>query len=473
MTEPRDEFESWLEREVEPLQPPPGTFEQIIKRARRRKRRRALLSAASAGAAAAVIVVAAVTLPRMMPSVLHPSPSNPAGNATSATSQPSSPQAQPSQRTQATGTPASTLPSVPPNFAATSVTFVGPQTGWVIGQAGTPGHCGASGTSDICTSMARTDNAGGSWSGLPAPATGPPDGASGVSQVRFLNLSDGWAYGPQLWATHDGGQTWTQVSTGGLRVISLETVGTAAFAVFAQCSGSGPDFAANCTRFYLYVSGSAEDHWHPVPGVASASGASGPLGVTGAASSSVLVLTSQRGYWYQPDGTLLGGPITGTAPWTAVSRAALPCVPGAPQPDGRPSGGQLAAATSESLALACPGGGAAGAASGQESETIYASSDGGSTWQQKGQLSAPGAVTSLAAGSGGQLVLGSTGGLSASADNGATWKLGQSGPPGGFSYAGLTYPTQGVAVPAVASQDAVWFTFNGGLTWRRSSIKNG
>ena len=71
MTDPRDDIDTWLNAQVEPLHPPPGTFERIRKQARRRKARRALVSAASAGAAASVIVLAVVALPRVVPSVLH------------------------------------------------------------------------------------------------------------------------------------------------------------------------------------------------------------------------------------------------------------------------------------------------------------------------------------------------------------------------------------------------------------------
>jgi len=35
---------------------------------------------------------------------------------------------------------------------------------------------------------------------------------------------------------------------------------------------------------------------------------------------------------------------------------------------------------------------------------------------------------------------------------------------------GMTSPQQGVAVPADTAQHAVWFTFDGGQTWRASPI---
>ena len=241
MTEPHDDLDAWLHAEVEPLRPPPGTFERIRKQARRRKARHALMTAASAGAAAAVITVAVVALPRVVPSVLHLKPSRPVAGQTVVTPSgaytPATRTASP--RRHATTRPASSggLPPVPPDFAATSVTFVSLDTGWVIGQAGTPGHCY---NGSICTSVARTDDAGHTWYGLHAPLTGAPDGAAGVGQIRFLNTLDGWAFGPELWATHDGGSSWTRVPLGGLRVIGLETAGTEAFAVVGDgCTGAG------------------------------------------------------------------------------------------------------------------------------------------------------------------------------------------------------------------------------------------
>ena len=82
-------------------------------------------------------------------------------------------------------------------------------TGWIIGPAGTPGQC-ANKNPDICTSVARTDDGGQTWHGLPAPEHQP----DGVTGLRFLNARYGWAFGPELWATDDGGEHWHQVNTG-------------------------------------------------------------------------------------------------------------------------------------------------------------------------------------------------------------------------------------------------------------------
>jgi hypothetical protein len=53
-----DQLDRWLNQQVRPLPPPPGTFELITRRARRRKLRRAAVSVASAAAVAAAVAVA-------------------------------------------------------------------------------------------------------------------------------------------------------------------------------------------------------------------------------------------------------------------------------------------------------------------------------------------------------------------------------------------------------------------------------
>jgi hypothetical protein len=247
-------------------------------------------------------------------------------------------------------------------------------------------------------------------------------------------------------------------------VLSLETVGREAFAVVARCTGTGADFAAGCTRFWLYSAPAGSDNWTQVPGTGSVSVAAG------SATSATVVLTGTRGYWYTPDGTLLSGPVSHGASWNAVSTSTLPCAPGAPQPDGRPSGGQLAGSSPGDLALACPGTAQPG---GVQQEIIYVSTNGGQSWQQQGTLLTDGKATSLAAATGGVMALATTHCLDVSADHGRHWRTAHRGPAGGFSYVGLTSSTQGVAVPADAGQHAVWFSFDGGQHWARSAIKSG
>ena len=343
MPDRHDDVDAWLSERIEPLPPPPGTFELIKRRARRRKFRKLAITAGSA----AVIVAAAVTVPQVVNlPVLNPNPtaapvgaqSNPAnadrsaprkalGSASAATS---------------SAVPAGP-PPVPGNFRPTSVTFVGTRTGWVIGQALTPGHC----ATQFCTSVARTDDAGKTWTGVPAPMAGAANGASGLSQIRFLDLTDGWAYGPQLFATHTGGRTWAQVDTGGLRVTALETVGDRVFAVWASCTGDGPAYAVNCTRFTLYSALASGGTWAPV-------GASTTGLTNGAASEAAqLVLTGSRGYLLAPGGELYSGPVDGSGPWTRVSSLVASCRVGPARGNGQPTGALLGAVNTSDLLLAC------------------------------------------------------------------------------------------------------------------------
>lgn len=69
-----------------------------------------------------------------------------------------------------------------------------------------------------CTSVLRTLDGGGHWVGLPAPRaaltlveTASSATTGDVSRIRFADPSNGWAYGPGLWATHDGARSWHQV----------------------------------------------------------------------------------------------------------------------------------------------------------------------------------------------------------------------------------------------------------------------
>ena len=309
---PHDDVEAWLNERIDPLPPPPGTFDLIKRRARRRKYRRLAITASTA----AVLVAAAVTVPQVvnLPMLGESPTSGPvagAGHSTSATpARPSS--AAPS--TAAGG--ASLIPPVPADFRPTSVTFVGPHTGWVIGQAGTPGHC----ATQYCTSVARTDDAGRTWSGVPAPLAGAPDGATGVGQVRFLDLTDGWAFGPGLFVTHTGGKTWTPVDTGGLRVTDLETVGNRVYALWASCTGTGGAYASHCASFTLYSASATGGGWAPVGAATTGLTGGAPRGETPS-----LVLTGRRGYLLAPDGTLYAGPADGSAAWQKAGSVLAAC----------------------------------------------------------------------------------------------------------------------------------------------------
>jgi hypothetical protein len=473
-----DPLDSWLNQQVRPLPPPPGTFELITRRARRRKLRKLAVTVASAAAVAAAVAVA---VPNVI--ALNVTSSHETGNPVAAGQAPSASGGTQSANGSAVPLPAPTTTSpsplgqpsgpVPANFQPSSVTFVSPSVGWVIGQAGTPGNC-ANVNPDICTSIARTNDAGKTWQGGPAPSAAGPSGAQGVSGLRFLDGVNGWAFGPELWATHDAGRTWTKVDTHGQRVTDLETAGDRAYALFATCSGTNArSFAVNCTSFSLMTTIATGDDWVRV------SAATSDLANGGSPASAVLALTGSDGYLLAPDGTLYSGPLGGA--WQRAGTA--PCEPGTPQADGLPGDVWLALVDSAHLAMNCQG------RSATSPPEVYTSGDGGKTWQRSAAawsgISDSGIVTSFAAAPNGTLVLATTHGLyvlpassaaggaagsaagsaAGGAAGGAQWKPAADLPSGGFSYVGMTTDSQGVALPADTSLHEIWMTFDGGLTW--------
>jgi len=470
----RDPLDRWLSQQAQPLPPPPGTFELITRRARRRKLRKlavTMVSAAAVAAAVAIAVPVGLNLHLTSPSTrganvadggasTGPGTQSPNGSGTPVkTSSPSAP------ATRSASSPSSLAHPVPANFQPTSVTFVSSQAAWVIGQAGTPGTC-ANKDAYICTSIARTDDGGQSWQGGPAPDTTGPNGATGVSAVRFLNGTDGWAFGPELWATSDGGATWSRVDTSGARVTDLETSGGRAYALWANgCStpsgGAPADFAAGCTSYTLMTAAAGSGDWKPV-GQATSGLTNG-----GAPTSAVLALTGSNGYLLAPDGALYSGSIGGA--WSQAGTSA--CEPGTAQADGLPSAAQLALVDSSRLWIACNGTPAG------SPPTLYTSDNGGSTWTQPAAASwsdvsgasAVGITTSLAAAPDGTLTLATASGIYYLPDNGERWEpstaTGGGAPKGGFSYVGMTTDDQGVAVPADTSLHEIWMTSDGGATW--------
>jgi photosystem II stability/assembly factor-like uncharacterized protein len=473
MSDPRDRIDDWLSADVEPLAPRPGTFGKIQQRARRRKTSRAVMSAAGI----VVVIAAAATVPQIVSTLRSHGPSQ--GQPVAAGTHPVQVQptvtgtggGSPNSRSSAEVTPSGSALSaagsgtlVPPNFQPTSVTFIGPHIGAVIGQAGTPGQC----ATPYCTSLAGTSDYGTSWYGVSAPLTGAPDGSTGVGQVRFLNTTYGWAFGPQLYATTDGGATWARQSTHGMRVTDLETAGDRAFALFATCTGGGAAFGAHCTAFSLYTSEAASGQWQPVPGPVSGLKSS-QAGAAGASAS--LVLTGGRGYLLAPSGELLSGPLTGGA-WSVVDEQGQ-CLPGSPGPGGQPTGALLAA-DSAGLVLVCTS--ATDSTTGTQTKSVVESSDNGKTWSAAQSADVAGIATSVATQGSSLVVLATDAGLYLSTDGGGTWKLALASPAraaageGGYSYVGMTNAADGVALPADADLHEVFITTDGGRTWQAHAV---
>jgi hypothetical protein len=473
VTEPRDEIDNWLRHEVEPLPPPPGAFERVHRRARRRKLNQALL--ASAGAV--VVIAGAALVPTLGSGLLTGGSSRPAPAAAASSPRPTvtvtvTPKVASSAPTvSATGSPSVQPPSstglstsmsgapAPAHFQPSSITMIG-SVGAVIGQAGTPGHCGPP-KPDDCTSLAGTSNYGQTWHGVSAPVTGVPHDSTGASQLRFLNLQDGWAFGPALWVTSSGGRHWQPEDTFGLRVTGLETAGDRAFAVLASCQSVGASYTAQCSSFNLYSSVAGSTTWQPVslPNMPP-----GAMTAAGQASSASLAISGNTGYLLAPSGDIFSGSVAGGA-WTYVGRA--PCPPGDASYSGAPLGAQLAVDGTRVL-LNCATGNGSGALTGVsvQPKRLYQSA-GGKGWAKISQPPTAGVAMSLATTSSGHVVLATTAGIDYSPD-GTTWRPATftgGVPPGGFSYVGMTTDTKGVALPADSGLGEVLITNDGGQTW--------
>ena len=477
-TDPTDPLDRWLDRRIQLLPPPAGTFEQITRRAKRRKVRKAVVTAVSAAAVAAAVAVAvpaglALHLGRspsrgsMVAASSTPTPTGARGTRTPSPSKSAGRRATPSATATSSGAAGQRTAApgpVPANFTPSSVTWDSATDGWVIGQAGTPGSC-ANSDPYICTSIARTDDTGQTWQGLPAPDTSGPSGPDGVGGLRFLNGTYGWAFGPQLWATTDGGQSWQQENTGGLAVTDLETVNGRAYALFGSCKAPTPTAVvdADCTSYTLMTTTAGSDAWTAVSGV--------PAGLSpggGQSGSAVIELTDTAGYLVAPNGTLYSGPVDGGA-WRAT--ATLPCKPGAAASDGLPEQLMLAPAgytTSGGTRLAsvC----VQTAPTGKVAD-VWISNDGGSTWSSAGPfgVSGLGDPASLTATSSGTLILATSNGIYTLPLGGAAWRAAAlsdpSGKGDGFSYVGMTTARQGVALGGDPALHAIWLTTDGGQSW--------
>ncbi len=115
-----------------------------------------------------------------------------------------------------------------PSFQVADLAFVDALHGWALGRLRTADTGGT-------VALRHTSDGGLSWQAVQAPGT---DGAPPpVSHIRFASTRDGWAFGPGLFSTHDGGKSWRDESPPG-EIIALETSGGVAWAI-ARTGGEG------------------------------------------------------------------------------------------------------------------------------------------------------------------------------------------------------------------------------------------
>jgi photosystem II stability/assembly factor-like uncharacterized protein len=109
-----------------------------------------------------------------------------------------------------------TAGTVPVGFQPESFTAISEFTWWLLGTA----PCGR----HTCTTIVRTTDGGPQFTRIPAPPT------SQVTNLRFANRAEGYAYGQQLWSTRDGGRSWTHQQPGSI-VNDLQIAGNYVYAI--------------------------------------------------------------------------------------------------------------------------------------------------------------------------------------------------------------------------------------------------
>ena len=160
------------------------------------------------------------------------------------------------------GGPAAAAPGKPVDVLSAS--FVSPSTGWVLAER----PCESPAKSCRPALLLRgTVNGGRTWFAVPAPPAPPADmfqsspPRGGVGRILFTSARDGWAAGPSLWRTTDGGATWRRVPVPG-PVAGFTVAGGRMFAVIGGCTSAG-----HCA-FRGYAAAAGAGNWRPVPGTA-------------------------------------------------------------------------------------------------------------------------------------------------------------------------------------------------------------
>jgi hypothetical protein len=123
--------------------------------------------------------------------------------------------------------------ALPKDFIAQSITWSSPTQGWLLGTA----RCATS--SKKCTTVLETTDGGTEWSAdgtIASPIT--DSAAQGITETRFADSHLGWAFGPALSETTDGGKVWTHeaIPGGGKQVLALAATANAVYAVVAPCA---------------------------------------------------------------------------------------------------------------------------------------------------------------------------------------------------------------------------------------------
>jgi len=321
-------------------------------------------------------------------------------------------------KVQATTTTAVSIPRsyttagpVPARFQPESFTAISEFTWWLLGTA----PCGA----HACTTVVQTITGGTRFTRIPGPPT------TQVSNLRFADGSNGYAYGQQLWSTHDDGATWTQLHLGS----SIGDLAIADGYVYAIVFDNG--------QARLMRSAVTADAWIQLKAVTP--GALSGLWVQGTSvfiqSGSQLLVSGDQGNHF--------GPVGGV-------RDAGNC---------SYDGGTLA------LWALC--------STGMAPDQVLLSTNSGNTFTAAAQVpDSP--IDAFGAASGAVAVAAGQGPLFRTADGGGTWARVRA-PSGDWTYVGFSDPTHGVAIgifgSGVHQHSALYYTTDAGVSYHRVPIR--
>ncbi|HEX7471505.1 MAG TPA: hypothetical protein VF323_00350 [Candidatus Limnocylindrales bacterium] len=317
------------------------------------------------------------------------------------------------------------------------MTFISAAKGWVLGSA--PCATGR------CPAIARTLDGGKTWTAVNAPGTtigAEPSvdvSGTGIVGLRFANARDGWAFGPELWSTHDGGASWTR----------LDVLSHAPVVALESANGSTHAVAFDGAQGYRIASSLiGTDSWTTSP-VSIAVGA-GPVPVI------QLVLSGASGWVLENDRVVTGGARLVGGAWRTWQPVCSDVVGPA----------FIDASAPSDLVAVCD----VGAWSNALGEHLYVSRDAGVTFKETGVatpfdmasgVATPSRSTVVVAGfdTKGAAMVGSF-------DGGHTWAKVFSSATVSLSGLGFTTTTQGVVVATAANgASQLLMTHDGGRTW--------
>jgi len=335
-----------------------------------------------------------------------------------------------------------------------SASFVSGSVGWLLA---TP--CADQVATCRTVVMRETADGGRTWFAVPAPDAPPADmfqgspPANAVGAVVFTGGGEGWAFGPALRQTRDGGATWQKMSGPGGPVQDLAVAGDRVLAATGRCGMN----RWTC-GFRVYEAAAGSDDWRAVPGAAGTGVGSARLVVSGGVGY-VFATTADLG-----PPVLLAGPVNGSARWRPV-----------PVPCRGAWSGALAAALGGWLFLGC----GLEPSAGNQFKTAWVSGDGGRDWREVASPPFGGYLQDASMSPGGTIFL--SGGrmdIYVSWDRGRGWHESPSLENAanlagaGFSLTGsIMTDTRGFAVQEGAGQQQIWITSDGGRDWTPVTVR--